>query len=160
GISVSQEEVTTAESEWSLEDLQAAEPYPLPEITPQAIAEFLASTESAATQGGSSSPGGEPETTGAAGAKGSGDDQPTAGHPYPPPFNQHEVLVPYTTYPYITVGKLFFRQNGGSYVASASSIGNNGIWTAGHCVHAGDNKPSGWSTNMVFIPGYRDNVAP
>lgn len=157
GINVSPEEVTTAETEWSLEDLQTAEPYPIPEITPEMISDFLARTESASSQGGSSTPGGEPQSSTGSDSE---DSSTTAGHAYPPPFNQHEVLVPYTTYPYITIGKLFFKQNGGSYVASASSIGNNGIWTAGHCVHAGNNQPSGWSTNMVFVPGYKDGVAP
>jgi V8-like Glu-specific endopeptidase len=70
------------------------------------------------------------------------------------------VLTPYTTYPYSTVGKVFFRQNGRSWVASAASIGNNGIFTAGHVVHAGNNQASGWSTNMVFVPAYKDGVAP
>jgi len=70
------------------------------------------------------------------------------------------VLVPYTTYPYCTIGKLFFNQGGGSYVASAAAIGKNGIWTAGHCVHSGNGQPSGWSTNLVFVPGYKDGAAP
>ena len=70
------------------------------------------------------------------------------------------MLTPYTTYPYCTVGKVFFRQNGGSWVASAASIGNNGIFTAGHVVHAGNNQAGGWSTNMVFVPAYKDGAAP
>ena len=37
---------------------------------------------------------------------------------------------------------------------------NSVIWTAGHVVHAGDNKQTGWSTNMIFVPAYRDGNAP
>jgi V8-like Glu-specific endopeptidase len=70
------------------------------------------------------------------------------------------VFNAYTLYPYVTIGKLFFKQYGVYYVASASSMGNNAIWTAGHCVHAGNNIPAGWSTNMVFVPAYRDGAAP
>ena len=141
-------EQTAAASEWQTLDFLAAEPYPLPEVSDAIIEEYLQSQLDSASQAGSSTPGGAP---------GSGDDeeQPTAGFSYPPPFNQHEVLTPYTTYPYCTVGKVFFRQNGGSWVASAASIGNNGNFTAGHVVHAGNNQASGWSTNMVFVPAYR-----
>jgi len=145
---------TVAESEWRTEDFLEAEPYPLPEVTEEMIQQFLENQPTAAYQGGSSTPGGEPST----GAE--EPERPAAGFSYPPPFNQHEVLVPYTTYPYCTNGKVFFRQNGISYVASASSIGNSGIWTAGHVVHMGNNQQSGWSTNMVFVPAYRDGAAP
>jgi V8-like Glu-specific endopeptidase len=49
----------------------------------------------------------------------------------------------YSTYPYSTVGKVFFNQGGGSYVCSASIVKPTVIWTAGHCVHAGNNSSSG-----------------
>jgi V8-like Glu-specific endopeptidase len=156
GITASPEEtLNAAEVAWSTQDFLAAEPYPIPEVTEEMVNEFLQQTEQAASKGGSSSPGGQPGTP-----PDSQENAPVAGHSYPPPFNQHEVLTPYTTYPYITIGKLFFKQNGNSYVASASSIGNNAIWTAGHCVHVGNNQPTGWSTNMVFVPGYKDGAAP
>ena len=58
----------------------------------------------------------------------------------------------YFTYPISTVGKLFFNQNGGSYVCSATVINRNTILTAGHCVHAGNNLQSGFSSNIVFCP--------
>jgi V8-like Glu-specific endopeptidase len=58
------------------------------------------------------------------------------------------------------VGKLFFKQGGISYVCSASVIGLRGIITAGHCVHSGNNSAAGWSTNMIFVPAYRNGVAP
>src|SRR4051812_31617213 len=155
GVVASPEQTLTAESEWSTEDFVAAEPYPMPEISAEMISEYLEKAEEQLSKG-NTSPGGMPEES----PDSTDDSQPTAGHPYPPPFNQHEVFTPYTTYPYITVGKLFFKQSGGSYVASAASIGNSAIWTAGHCVHAGNNQPGGWSTNMVFVPGYKDGAAP
>ena len=146
-------EETVAAYEWQAADFLAAEPYPLPEVSDEMIQQYLHNQLDSASQGGQSTPGGAP---------GSREEQeePTAGFSYPPPFNQHEVLTPYTTYPYCTVGKVFFRQSGGSWVASAASIGNNGIFTAGHVVHAGNNQVSGWSTNMVFVPAYKDGAAP
>ena len=148
---------TEAATEWTTEDFLAAEPYPMPDITEEMVRAFLDKTTPPTSKGGSTSPGGPP-------ASGGGNDAQSAaqtlGYPYPPPFNQHEVLVPYTTYPYCTIGKLFFKQGTGSYVASASSIGKNGLWTAGHCVHSGNGQPCGWSTNMVFVPAYKDGAAP
>ena len=81
-----------------------------------------------------------------------------AGYTYPAPFTRYENFSNYTIYPYRTVGKLFFRQYGVSYVCSAASIGNFGVFTAGHCVHAGDG--SEWSSNMVFVPAYKNGSAP
>ena len=138
---------------WETEDFLAAKPYPLPEVTEEALRRFIEAAQAPTPTGGNASPGGRPSAASAA-------EQTLGGYSYPPPFNQHEVAVPYTTYPYVTVGKLFFNQNGGSYVASAASIGNYAIWTAGHCVHAGDNKATSWSTNLVFVPAYKDGAAP
>ena len=157
GNTASPELSLTAASEWTTEDFLAAEPYPIPEITETMLNDYLATLASPSDKGGSTLPGGLPSPT-----DGTDDKDPgkLAGYPYPPPFNQHEVLVPYTTYPYCTIGKLFFKQGTGSYVASAAAIGKNGIWTAGHCVHSGNGQPSGWSTNLVFVPAYKDGAAP
>jgi len=156
GNIASPETATEAAVEWTTEDFMAAEPYPMPEVTDEMIQEFLDATASPSVGGGSTSPGGPPSD----GGPGDGAAEPLAGHPYPPPFNQHEVLVPYTTYPYRTIGKLFFMQGGNRYVASAAAIGKNGLWTAGHCVHSGNGQPSGWSTNFSFVPAYKDHTAP
>ena len=155
GVTASPEQTVSTQSEWSTEDFETAEPYPMPEISEEMISEYLEQSDELASKG-NTSPGGQPSDS----DETPEESNPLAGHPYPPPFNQHEVLVPYTTYPYICVGKVFFRQNGGNYVASAASIGNSAIWTAGHVVHAGNNQPGGWSTNMVFVPGYKDGAAP
>jgi len=66
----------------------------------------------------------------------------------------------YAAFPYSAFGKVFFRQNGGSYVCSAAVIKRQSIWTAGHCVHAGNNSSASWSTNVVFVPQYFDGSAP
>lgn len=162
GVIASPEQaVTAAATEWSTEALEAAEPYPVPEVTEEMVRHFLQQSEQASTKGGSTSAGGEPGAP-----EGPTGSEAITAHSYPPPFNQHEVLSPYTTYPYITIGKIFFNQDLGDgkgsrgWQASAASIGNNAIWTAGHCVHAGNNQPGSWSTNLKFIPGYKDGVAP
>jgi V8-like Glu-specific endopeptidase len=154
GNIASPEQSLQAAEEWTTEAFLSAEPYPLPEITEEMVSDFIEKMASPSTKGGSTVAGGPPD-----GADGQNGGELT-GYPYPPPFNQHEVLAPYTTYPYSTSGKIFFRQGGGSYVASAAAIGKNGIWTAGHCVHSGNGQPSGWSTNLVFVPGYKDGAAP
>ncbi|MCO5759909.1 MAG: trypsin-like serine protease [Chromatiaceae bacterium] len=70
-------------------------------------------------------------------------------------------LVPLTadtSYPYQTVGKLFFTQPGvGDFTCSAAVIRPRLILTAGHCVHSGR---GAWFTNFRFIPAYRDGAAP
>jgi V8-like Glu-specific endopeptidase len=62
------------------------------------------------------------------------------------------------SYPYITVGKLFFSIGGVSYLCSASVIQHRIVATAGHCVHSGT--ASGFYSNWVFVPAYRDGNAP
>lgn len=69
-------------------------------------------------------------------------------------------------YPYRTQGKLFFNQLDPadglvkSYWCSASVLDNGAIMTAGHCVHNGRTGPTGWSTNITFVPAYYDGSAP
>jgi V8-like Glu-specific endopeptidase len=85
----------------------------------------------------------------------------SGGFSYPTPFTRFQVSTPeYKQYPDSAVGKLFFNQNGASYVCSASAVGPTEIWTAGHCVHAGNNSSTGWSTNVVFIPSYNNGAKP
>lgn len=63
-------------------------------------------------------------------------------------------------YPYITVGKLFFTIPGlGNASCTAAVIARRLILTAGHCVHSGTPSP-GFFGNWVFVPGFRDGVAP
>jgi hypothetical protein len=92
-----------------------------------------------------------------------------AAYSYPYPFTRYNVESPLDTLsPYRMVGKLFFVQNGQSYVCSASSVVGNPrqiVFTAGHCIHDGGlispgNPDDGWSTNIVFRPAYRSGASP
>lgn len=80
---------------------------------------------------------------------------------YPFPFTRYRVrLSNYTQYPESTVGKVFFVQNGSSFVCSASAISSTNrrlIWTAGHCLSDGEGT---FSTNVVFVPAYRPGTTP
>ena len=62
-------------------------------------------------------------------------------------------------FPYRTVGTLFFSINGLPYLCSASVIQRRVVATAGHCVHSG-NLVTGFYSDFVFVPAYRDGVAP
>lgn len=156
-------EVASAEGEiWTASEMEAAEPIPL-EIDDERLTEAAEAMMEPPVLleegGGSSSAGGVPEATAEEEAV------PTAtsgGYNYPGPYTVYEVgrVCPYTKYPYSTVGKLFFKQNGRSYVGSAASIGSYAIFTAGHCVHTGNGKANGWSTNVVFVPAYKNGAAP
>jgi len=66
-----------------------------------------------------------------------------------------------TTYPFRAVGKFFFTQPGvGNFVCSAGVISRRVIATAGHCVHRGSGGGAGFYTNFLFVPAYRNGVAP
>ena len=149
------QEASTEASEWQTEDFLAAEPYPLPEVTDKMIEQYLQNQLDSASQVGSSTPGGAP---------GSGDDQeqdrPTAGFSYPPPFNQHEVLTPYHGLPVLHRRQGVFQAERGELGRLGSIHRQQRDFTAGHVVHAGNNQAGGWSTNMVFVPAYKDGEAP
>jgi V8-like Glu-specific endopeptidase len=150
----------TANREWTLEEMKSARPYPairqggpeeykqppVPDGPPGTTPSFkggpaLTIKESLmAEQNESAAAIFEPEATAA----------PAYSYPYP--FSRWEQLsTRYTDYPYRTVGKVFFRQNGVPFVCSASSIGNYGVITAGHCVSNGKGV---YHTNWVFVPAY------
>jgi V8-like Glu-specific endopeptidase len=64
------------------------------------------------------------------------------------------------SYPYTTVGKLFFHiPNKGDFYCSASVIRARIIATAGQCVHSGTTNP-GFYSDFQFVPAYRDGTAP
>ena len=68
-----------------------------------------------------------------------------------------EVPQPYPS----TYGKVFFTSNSGvNYVCSGSAVASANesvVWTAGHCVNEG---PGAFYKNFLFVPAYRDGVAP
>lgn len=86
-------------------------------------------------------------------AQGVTDPEPTAvdakrvGTPY------HKNAAP--------VGKVFFDSPEGSQTCSGTVVKDparpgrsNLVWTAGHCVHAG--QKGGWFRNIVFVPSFND----
>ena len=153
-ISSSQENVqVSATREWTMAELQSAKPYPVPQIDKEDLLAFDDIPQPTGPAG--IEQGSLPLKTQAIGEQSevSLDDNV---------LQELEPEVPYWygTYPFSTVGQLFFIQNGERYACSAAVIKNQSIWTGGHCTHAGDGKPTGWSTNVVFIPQYRDGVEP
>jgi hypothetical protein len=87
--------------------------------------------------------------------------------PYPYPyysFTPSSTL--WSTYPYAVNGKLFFTNNGGGFVCSATAVASasgasneNEIWTAGHCVVNTGSNNRVVDSSAVFIPAYNGNVS-
>ncbi|MEW5830368.1 MAG: trypsin-like serine protease [Chloroflexota bacterium] len=150
---------------WTAAELKAAIPYPMADLAADEAAysvDALAGPDGPAGTMPGARPGGKLLSDAAElGAEELSGVTPLA-FSYPAPFTRFNVekIAAYTVYPFRTVGKLFFKQYGTSYVCSASVLGPRGIVTAGHCVHAGNGLSTGWSTNVVFIPAYRNGAAP
>jgi hypothetical protein len=71
-----------------------------------------------------------------------------------------DLTVTYQTYPYRTVGKLFFTIGGSAFICSASSVVSQNfsvIWTAGHCVFT---PGFGFHGNFLFVPARRVGANP
>jgi V8-like Glu-specific endopeptidase len=79
---------------------------------------------------------------------------------YVPPYTSFQNFDSYQRFPYSTVGVLFFHRDGSDFQCTAASIGNDAVWTAGRCLHNGDGTEDGWSTDIVFVPAYRDGTEP
>jgi V8-like Glu-specific endopeptidase len=146
---------------WTKARMQAAQPYPLPSY------DLNSSVLNDVPE-----PSGDPITIPSVPPKGSSpafqveEDLATSSgvgipvYSYPAPFTRYENFDDYTIFPYSTIGVLFFSQNGIDFRCSAASIGDNALWTAGHCVHDGKSGEDGWSDNIVFVPAYKDGNAP
>ena len=61
-------------------------------------------------------------------------------------------------YPHRWVGRVSFTTPGGTSYCSATSISNNVMLTAAHCLY--DSTGNQWYSNWVFSPGYRVGSAP
>jgi V8-like Glu-specific endopeptidase len=88
-----------------------------------------------------------------------------SGYPYPFPYERHLVhdFVPsYTTYPYSTIGKLFFQDGKTPKMCSASVITASNlslVITAAHCIHSGG--PGGhFFSYFLFAPQYDQGATP
>lgn len=74
--------------------------------------------------------------------------------------------VPYSTsYPNTMAGKLLYTAADGSNhsctAAAIVSATKNAVWTAGHCIHAGDGSgDAGFHHNIKFLPGYKQGQKP
>ncbi|MFE3643814.1 trypsin-like serine peptidase [Streptomyces sp. NPDC059169] len=80
--------------------------------------------------------------------------------PEPQPVRAQREKNPYTQHG-APIGKVFFDAPQGTMVCSATVIKDpkapgrsNLVWTAGHCVHAG--QEGGWYRNIAFVPAYND----
>ena len=148
-------------SVWTSERMRNAKPYPMPtrESVPAEVSE---PAEPVGAPG--LIPGGVPGQEYSLQEVMDGMETLPLGYAYPPPYTRYENFNStkgpyngYKAYPYLTVGVLFFKQNGIDYRASASSIGNYAVWTAGHCVSDG---AGNWSSDFLFIPAYKDGSPP
>ncbi|MGW1009433.1 trypsin-like serine peptidase [Streptomyces termitum] len=95
-----------------------------------------------------------PEQTITAQAGTSGSD------PVPRPVTAQREKTPYHRNA-APVGKIFFDSPQGSMVCSGTVVKDprrpgrsNLVWTAGHCVHAGQR--GGWYRNIAFVPSFND----
>jgi V8-like Glu-specific endopeptidase len=62
----------------------------------------------------------------------------------------------YQAHPYKTIGKLFFKFQGRPAYCSGSSIGNNAVLTAGHCLWLQGN----FHTDFLFAPQFNNGSRP
>jgi V8-like Glu-specific endopeptidase len=165
---------------WTAERLKAAKPMPMPQAVPGAVPK---AEEAAPMQGKSegrdgqapaqqfrskpqqlytpetrtNSDAGQVITPGAVGTLGA---HYTSTRVFPMFTGANAGFSADRAYPYITVGKLFFSVNGAGFVCSASAIQRRIVATAGHCVHSGSGGSSGFHSNFLFVPAFRDGAAP
>jgi V8-like Glu-specific endopeptidase len=160
---------------WTAERFRAAKPLPLPRVAPDAVKEqqeaARADTKPQFSNGSAPAQAVRPPVKrlftplqhytdeviepGAAGTFGA---HYTSTRVFPTFTGSQAPFSADRTYPYTTVGKLFFSINGAPYVCSASVIQRRVVSTAGHCVHSGT--ASGFYSNWVFVPAFRDGTAP
>lgn len=169
----------TASQYWTAARFKAAKPLPFPAVRPDAARdETLRATppgrpESSDGQPPSSRVRAAPQrlhTPERSGQRNSitSEAEPQANGTFATPFTSTRVFPLFTgtsapnsadrAYPYVTVGKLFFSIGGSPFVCSASVIQRRVVATAGHCVHSGTS--AGFYSNFVFVPAFRDGVAP
>jgi hypothetical protein len=87
---------------------------------------------------------------------------PGQAYAYPPPFTRFAAFPSwYSTFPFRTNGKVFFKQGATAYVCSGTVVSSTGHWlveTAGHCV--ANPTTHAYSTSVTFVPAYRSGAAP
>jgi V8-like Glu-specific endopeptidase len=161
-------------SYWTPERFKAAKPLPLPHAaadTPTAREEPLRTDKSQFRDGSAPAQNVRITARRLFGASASYNDdivEPGAAGTFNAHYTSTRVFPMFTgasagfsadrSYPYTTVGKLFFSINGSPFVCSASVIQRRVVATAGHCVHSGTS--AGFHSNWVFVPAFRDGSAP
>lgn len=158
---------------WTPERLKAAKPLDLPRITPEAMRFQYEAVNGASPANRAAVP---PEIDiGAAAAQqlfvpgppaleveplayGTSRASYTSTRVFPMLTGSSASLSADRTFPYRAAGKLFFTINGSPYICSASVISRRIVATAGHCVHSG--RATGFHSNFVFVPAFRDGAAP
>jgi hypothetical protein len=162
---VTSAQASAALAYWTPARMRAAKPYPLPVLKSAArptVAQLAVPGPAGSVAGTTTSGASAPQA-----AKILDMGKPTeaprpAAFNYPFPYVRFPVspLSLETIYPGSVNGKLFFTQNGGGFVCSATSVvapSRTRVWTAGHCVADG---ASHWDASAVFFPAYNNGVAP
>jgi V8-like Glu-specific endopeptidase len=160
-------EWTRATREWTAAEMAAAKPYPMPELD-GAYEMLVPSGDAVQPQAGTALttfpaalPEGEVGFVNDLEILGNFGGSAPMGYTYPGPFTRYTLYNKYNKeFPNKAIGKLFFVQNGYTYVCSAAVIGPSAIWTAGHCVHDGSGSSSGWSQFTMFVPAYDSGKKP
>lgn len=168
-----QQTVAEVEAYWTPARLTAAEPYPMVISQARAIEKGTLIPVAEPTSAPIGLSGGLPGGTPLPQADVPTSSQAPQTEPYgaPIPYTRWSLIGRYNKYPNSTVAKMFFTQDpdgvGGSgplnYVCSASSMGPDEVWTAGHCAsnNAGLSQPGvvadGFSYNIFVCPSY-DNA--
>jgi len=158
--------VAQTEAYWTPARIAQAAPYPMPNqpganaSTPEGT--LIPMAEATGTPG--TSPGALPNGT-ALGATAPDTSQTPQTTPYHEfiPYTRWSLVGRYTKFPNSAILKMFFSQdidgNGtsdGNFVCSASSMGPDEAWTAGHCVsnNLGTGVNNGYSTNVMVCPSF------
>jgi V8-like Glu-specific endopeptidase len=148
---------------WTRARLRAAKPVSVLTVSPKAL---RGATSARPTGKPSRVQGGLPEGASAEAAAGPLGSQIPLQFSYPYPYDIFQVPNSYyTAYPWELNGKLFFSNDGGSYVCSATSVGSyhgtsleDEIWTAGHCAVNTSGTTKVWDSSAIFIPAYNGTV--
>jgi hypothetical protein len=85
-----------------------------------------------------------------------------ASFTYPFPYDSWNVpKASYSKYPYSVNGKIFFRNDGATYVCSGTvvpsesgSSNEDEVWTAGHCLSNTESLTKVVDTSLEFVPGW------
>jgi len=152
---------TMSTATWSLTSMEAAQPYPLPQVN--SISDIPTTSLQSGTKPAylpSIPPIDDKSGEISAINTFNKSEQSINGYNYPAPYTRYENFDSYQVFPYSTIGVLFFTQRGTKYRCSAAVVGEDALWTAGHCVHDGSSEPEGWSENVTFVPAYKNGTEP